>query len=140
MRHRLSLILLVLAGSSLALPAAASPASSAPKITQVQAMRTELGSKLTIRGEGFSSRRLHNTLIFRAPSGQTAFAKPARASAGKLVVRVPYSLASLMSRRDGQSVPTRFKLRVLSGRLGAYTPKRLSPVVVPPGAASPLGG
>jgi hypothetical protein len=142
MSRRLSLSLLVLAVMALLLPAAA-PAqrrANAPAITFVSPMRAQVGDTLVIRGRGFSPRRSRNTVIFRAPSGRTAFAKPRRASRSRLVVRIPGAVARLMSRRNGQPVPTRFRLRILTRRFGRYTIRRLSPVIVPVGFSDALGG
>jgi hypothetical protein len=141
MPRKLILALLALSAVALLAPAAAPAAArTAPKITFVSPMRLKVGDLLVIRGRGFSPRRTRNTVIFRSPNGRTAFAKPRRASRRKLVVRVPGSVARLMSRRNGRPVPTRFKLRVLTGRFGQFTVRRLSPVVLPVGFSDQLGG
>jgi hypothetical protein len=142
------LIALTLALSTLGLLALAPAAGAAkkrkaPAVTKVAPMRVAVGAKLTIRGKRFSARRKRNTVIFRAPSGRTAFAKPRRAGSRKLVLRVPVAVARLLRRRNGRMLPTRFKLRVLTRRkFGRFTRKRLSPVVVPVrgGAGGGSGG
>jgi hypothetical protein len=143
MSRRLQVCLLALAALALLAPAGASAAKrsrKSPVITFVSPMRVKVGDTLNIRGRGFSSRVSRNTVIFMAPNGRTAFAKPRRASSRRLVVRVPGSVARLMSRRNGQQVPTRFKLRVLSGRFGRFTVRRLSPVILPVGFSDSIGG
>lgn len=143
MRRRLTLMMFAIAALVLAVPSAAPAArpKKAPKISFVSPMRAQVGTTMTIRGSGFSAARSRNTVVFRGPNGRTAFAKPRRASRRKLVIRVPGPVARLMSRRaDGRQVPTRFKLRVLSGRFGKYTARRLSPVILPVGFSSELGG
>jgi hypothetical protein len=141
MSRRFSLLLLALAALALLAPAPAPAAKRrAPVITFVSPMRVKVGDTLTIRGRNFSSRRSRNTVIFLAPNGRTAFAKPRGASSRKLVVRVPGAVARLMSRRDGRSVPTRFKLRVLTSRFGRFTVRRLSPVILPVGFSDAIGG
>lgn len=138
---RLRRAALCLALASLA-PLASVPAASAatsptvkkrPTITRVTPMRVKVGAVMTIRGRNFSSRRTRNTVIFRAPDGRSAFVKPRRATSRKLVIVVPAAAGRIL----GDKV-TRFKLRVLAGRFGAFTPKRLSPVLVPSGARSTL--
>ena len=103
-----------------------SAAASAPTITRVTPMRVRVGAVLTIRGRNFKSVRAKNTVIFRAPDGRTAFAKPRRASRTRLVVAVPPAVARLVTLGKA----TRFKLRVLAGKFSRYTSRRLSPVVV----------
>jgi hypothetical protein len=100
-------------------------------ITRVTPMRVGVGALLTIGGRNFKSTRSKNTVIFRGPDGRTAFAKPRRASERKLVVAVPAAVARLVATEAGAPKPTRFKLRVLAGKLTKYTSRRLSPVVVP---------
>ena len=141
MSRRLPFFLLALAALALLAPAAAPAAKRrAPVITFVSPMRVQVGDTMTIRGRGFSARPSRNTVIFMAPSGRTAFAKPRRASSRRLVVRVPGAVARLMSRRNGRPVPTRFRLRVLTRRFGRFTVRRLSPVVLPVGFSDRIGG
>jgi hypothetical protein len=105
-----------------------------PQITRVSPMRISVGKVLTVRGRHFRSTRKGNTIIFRANNGRTAFAKPLRASRTKLVVRVPVSVARLLTVKNSNQRPTRIKLRVLAGKFSAYTSRRLSPVITGVGA------
>jgi hypothetical protein len=107
-----------------------------PKITRVTPMRVEVGETLTIHGRRFKPQKRRNTVIFKGAAGRTAFAKPRRASRRKLVVKIPASVARLLMVRDGGPRPTRLKLRVLAGKFSAFTPRRLSPVVLGPDGAS----
>lgn len=124
----LSLVLALLG----ALPAQAAkrPAST---INLVSPMRVVVGKTVVIRGTNFSTDRRGNTVIFQAPNGRSAFAKPSRAAARKLVVRVPGSVERLLVNRDSKGVgsPTRLKVRVLvKRRYGKLSVRRNSPVVV----------
>lgn len=145
--RRLTTLLLTVAAALLALAPLAAPAAAAkrakgpePKITRVTPMRIEVGETLVIRGKSFKSKPRRNTVIFQGPSGRTAFAKPRRASRGKLVVKVPASVARLLVVAGGKQRPTRLKLRVLAGRFSAFTPRRLSPVVLGLSADGPGAG
>ncbi len=143
-RRPITLLALAALAASAAVPASA-PAdaeaakakskSKRPSITRVTPMRVRVGATMTIRGRNFSSRRKRNTVIFRSPSGRSAFAKPTRASRKKLVVKVPAAAAKLLSNK-----PTRFKLRVLAGKFSSFTSRRLSPVLVPSNSGSKVGG
>ena len=100
----------LLAAALMALPAGASAAkkkakASTPKITRVTPMRLGVGQTLTIRGTNFKAKRNKNTVIFRAPNGRTAFAKPRRASRRKLVVVVPASVARLLTVKASRQRP-----------------------------------
>ena len=78
-----------------------SAAASTPTITRVTPMRVRVGALLTIRGRNFKATRTKNTVIFRAPDGRTAFAKPRRASRTRLVVAVPPAVARLVKLGKG---------------------------------------
>jgi hypothetical protein len=138
---------LVVVATALAIGPATAPAVAAkrpqaakPKVTRVTPMRLEVGETLTIRGRNFKPRKQRNTVIFRGPGGRTAFAKPRRASRRTLVVKVPDSVARLLVVNAGKQQPTRLKLRVLAGRFSAFTPRRLSPVLLGLGASGPGDG
>jgi hypothetical protein len=143
MRRLLLTLLLALAATALgsALPAFAAPKKAArtPVITKVAPMRVGVGGKLTISGRNFKTKRAANTVIFRAPGGRSAFAKPRRATSTRLVVLVPGAVRRLLSGSAGSPRPTRFKLRVLAGKFSRYTARRLSPVVTAGGAGGPGG-
>src|SRR3954471_1498795 len=134
MRTRPTVLLLCLAAIlALAIPATAPAAkrSKKPTITRVTPMRLQAGTTVTIRGRYFNARRNRTTVIFRAPSGRSAFVKPSSVSPKKIVLLVPASVTRIVGTR-----PTRVKLRVLAGKFGPFTSRRLSPVVVPPNTGS----
>ena len=140
MRRLLTICLLALAALLAVVPAALAAKGPAPTITRVQPMRVSVGNLLTITGSHFNARRLRNTIIFRGPDGRTAFAKPHRATARKLVVRVPAAVARLLSVANSKQRPTRMKLRVLSGQFSKFTSRRLSPVITAIGDGDGGGG
>src|SRR5215210_6458833 len=135
--------LTLIAAALLVMPATAGAQTSkapAPQITRVQPMRISVGGTLTITGRNFKPKRGKNTVIFRAGSGRTAFAKPVRATRRKLVLRVPAAVARLLNVRDSRQRPTRLALRVLAGSFSKFTPRRLSPVVTGVGGTDGPGG
>ena len=147
MRRSILNCLVLASAAVLLIPAAASAApakkgakASAPTITRVTPMRLRVGAALTIRGRNFKPARAKNTVIFRSPDGRSAFAKPRRATRTRLVVLVPAAVARLVTRSAGAPRPTRFKLRVLAGTFSKFTPRRLSPVVVPASSGPGPGG
>jgi hypothetical protein len=134
MRRLFTICLLALSATALLVSAPASSTAgsekaSKPSITRVLPMRVGVGGTLTITGENFKSARSANTVIFRASNGRSAFAKPRRASRGKLKVVVPGSVSRLLAGTLSKPKPTRLKLRVLAGEFSSFTPRRLSPVV-----------
>jgi hypothetical protein len=140
MRRPLTICLLALSAALVAAPAALAATAPTPSITRVQPMRVSVGNLLTIRGNHFKAQRTRNTIIFRAPNGRTAFAKPRSATTRKLVLRVPASVARLLNVSGSRQRPTRLRLRVLSGKFSKFTPRRLSPVVTGVGDGDGTGG
>ncbi len=138
----LTVIAVVVAIGPATAPASAAKRAKAvkPTITRVTPMRLEVGQTLTIRGRNFKAKKSRNTVVFKGPGGRTAFAKPRSASSRKLVVKVPAGVARLLTVKDGKQRPTRLRLRVLAGSFSAFTPRRLSPVLLTVGANTPGGG
>jgi hypothetical protein len=144
MRRLFIICLLALSATALVVSVPAAPAAkkkaSTPSITRVMPMRISVGARLTILGKNFKADRKANTVIFRAPNGRSAFAKPRRASRKKLVVVVPGSVTRLLGGSVSSPKPTRLKLRVLAGKFSAFTTRRLSPVVTGFGSGDGPGG
>jgi hypothetical protein len=134
--------LTLVAAALLIVPSTAGAAKKGPtpSISRVTPMRVQVGSLLTIRGSHFKASRKANTVIFRGPSGRTVFVKPRRAGRTKLVVRIPASVARLLTVKNSRQRPTRLKLRVLAGRFSKFTSRRLSPVVLGTSSTGPGGG
>jgi hypothetical protein len=133
--------LLVLICAALAVvPATAGAAgrTTTPKVKSVSPMKLKIGDRLTIKGSGFLKGKNRNTVVFKAAGQRAVFVKAQSASSTKLVVKVPAKLVSFLKVRSGQSVATRFQLRVLARKLSkAYTPAKGSPVIAPATARTP---
>ena len=134
MRRLFTICLLILSATAMLVSApvasgATGAKASKPSITRVLPMRVSVGGTLTITGKNFKSTRVANTVIFRASSGRSAFAKPLRVSRGNMTVVVPGAASRLLAGTASKPKPTRLKLRVLAGKFSAFTTRRLSPVV-----------
>jgi hypothetical protein len=137
--------LLLLACALLAvLPASAMAASSGgtyPLIKKVSPLKLGVGEKLTIRGTGFRAGKAANSVVFKRDGKPSVFVKSGLSTKKKLYVTVPDKLAAFLAARGGSAVPTRFRLRVLAGRLSThFTSTKLSPLVRPKaGTPTPAG-
>jgi len=142
MRRLITICLLALSATAMLVtaPVASGAKRKKPSITRVTPMRISVGGTLTIRGKNFKPQRSRNTVIFRAPSGRSAFVKPRRASRGKLVVVIPAAVSRLLRGELSRPRPTRLKLRVLAGSFSKFTSRRLSPVVTGFGQGDGPGG
>src|SRR3954471_11363032 len=131
MRLPVSRILLFVCALLAVVPATAR-AAAAPKVTSVAPLTLKVGDTMTIRGKGFLAGKNRNTVIFKATGTRAVFAKAQTATATKIVVKVPAKLLSFLKVHNGQSVATRFQIRVLAKRLSpTYTPTGKSPVIAP---------
>lgn len=121
--------------------AAQSRKAPSPAIHAVAPLKTAaVGQELTIRGRNFLRGSRRNTVYFKAPTGAPVAIKARHATPTTITVVVPRGVTRRMIARGGVARPTRFRLRIRSGRLaGRYTPKRLSPTIAPP-ASSAAGG
>jgi hypothetical protein len=144
MRPTVSRILLLVCALLAVIPATAGAATT-PKVTSVAPLKLKIGERLTIRGNGFLPGKNRNTVVFKATGARAVFAKAQTATKTKLVVKVPAKLLSFLKVRSGQSVATRFRIRVLARKLSpSYTPVAGSPVIAPatatPVATTPSTG
>src|SRR3954451_19625521 len=144
MRLPVSRILLFV-GALLAVVPATASAAAAPKVTSVAPLALKVGDTMTVRGKDFLAGKNRDTVIFKATGTRAVFAKAETATKTKIVVKVPAKLLSFLQVRSGQSVATRFQIRVLAKRLSpSYTPAGKSPVIAPaataPAAPAPVAG
>src|SRR3954454_5051873 len=131
MRTTVFRILLLVCALFAVVPATAGAATT-PKVTSVAPLKLKIGDRLTIRGKGFLAGKNRNTVLFKATGSRAVFVKAETATTTKLVVKVPAKLLTFLKVKSGQSVATKFQLRVLAKRLSpAYTPAKGSPTIAP---------
>jgi hypothetical protein len=118
---------------ALLVPATAGAATKhTPTITQVTPKSVTVGGTMTIKGKYFNRGKGKNSVLFRRDNGKQLFVKADVSTTRKLLVVIPKSLEKYMSIKNGSPQLTRFRLRVLSSRLGKkFTSTRLSPLVGP---------
>ncbi len=135
--------------AAIALPAGADAAqrpvpAPIPTVTAVAPLKLGIGDLLTIRGTGFRTGRLKNTVVFRRDGQRAVFVRADVATTTRIRVRVPAKLEQFLATGKGAPIPTRFRVRVLARRFAQrFTPDRLSPQIglanraTPPGAGNP---
>ena len=103
-----------------------------PVITAVAPMDVAVGEWLVLRGRHFVRGAKKNTVVFKRAGARAVFAKAEYGTAKLLKIQVPAALQAVMTPKDGNPSPTRFRVRVLARKFGrAFTATRLSPVVSP---------
>jgi hypothetical protein len=112
-----------------------------PVVTRVAPMQVAIGQQLEIRGRNFRRGRNRNTVVFKRSGGKAYFVKAKIGTKKLLRLTVPTKLNSALATRAGAPIPTRFRLRVLSGKFGKrFTKLSRSPIVgpeLPPTPATP---
>src|SRR4051794_26653003 len=117
---------------ALVVPATAGAATKAPVIRSVTPKTATVGAKLTITGKYFRRGKGKNSVLFRSDRGKTLFVKADVSTAKKLKVVVPKKLEKYMLVTNGAPSPTRFRLKVLTRKLGkTFTSLNGSPVISP---------
>src|SRR3954464_15631324 len=113
---------------ALVVPATAGAATKAPVIRKVTPKTANVGNKLTITGKNFRRGKAKNSVLFRSDHGKTLFVKADVSTAKKLKLVVPKKLEKYMLVTNGSPSPTRFRLKVLTSKLGkAFTAVKRSP-------------
>src|SRR4051794_968950 len=126
---------------ALVVPATAGAATKKPVISKVTPTTANVGTKLTITGKNFRRGKSKNSVLFRSDHGKTLFVKADVSTAKKLTVVVPKTLEKYMLVTGGKPGPTRFRLKVLTTKLGkAFTAINRSPIIGPEPPDGGAGG
>jgi hypothetical protein len=113
--------------------AAKAASTSNPVVTGVRPHKVAIGELLTLNGRGFLPGRLRNTVVFQRDDSEPVFVRADNASSTKISLVVPDKLLPFLTQHGDTPKMTRFKLRVLSRRLGrSFTSDKLSPRIGPP--------
>ena len=124
--------LLVPAAAGAATAQSSAKKAKSPSITRVSPMNTTIGQTMTIKGRYFVRGRNKNSVVFKRDGGKAVFIKADVATAKLIKVKLTAKLTGSLATRNGAAVPTRFRVRVLSKKLGKrFTAARRSPVIGP---------
>lgn len=128
----------------LALPAGAGAYTeglAVPTVSAIKPERVGVGDIMDLEGANFVPGRWRNQVIFSRPGIRPVFVLADVANERLIRLRVPAKLLAYLNRENGQPVPTRFRLSILSRRLNPrFTPLLESPVIGPPGSGTPVAG
>jgi hypothetical protein len=125
---------------ALLVPATAGAAAKSPTISKVAPDSANVGDTLTIYGKNFRRGKNKNTVLFKRDGGKALFVKAGLSTARQMTIAIPKNLEKYMSATSGIPVATRFRLRVLTTRLGkSFTATSKSPLIGPEPVA-PTGG
>jgi hypothetical protein len=139
----LRFLTLALVGAAVLAPTAANAATKKkpvyPTVSSISPRKLTIGQKLTITGAHFRAGKAKSSVVFFHTGKPVVFVKADTATTTKLVVTVPASVASLLAERNGSSVATQLRLRVVGTKMGAsWTKNSRSPIVSPKPAVAPV--
>jgi IPT/TIG domain len=127
--------------AALLVPAAAGTAAAkskhkkppAPTISSISPRSLAIGESLTIRGHHFRRGRNKNTVAFKRKGAAVIFVKAAKGTTRMLKLTLPARLEKVLLVRNGETVPTKLSLRILSARFGKrFSAGKTAPMVFPP--------
>src|SRR3954451_21099948 len=137
MSRRTLLALLALASSLMAgAPAWAKSSkahkTSSPTIKSIHPLTANIGQKLTIRGSGFVRGKKKNTVVFMGAGKRVVWVKADSASTKTITVKLPDTLAAILTNSAGSLVATKLQVRVISKKSArAFTKLSKSPKIGP---------
>ena len=103
-----------------------------PVVTSVRPMTVEIGQTLEIRGKYFIRGRYKNSVVFKRDGGRAVFVKAKVGTTKLLRVTVPKKLEKEFTKVGTAVVPTRFRVRILTKKLGKkFTKLTRSPLIAP---------
>jgi hypothetical protein len=124
--------------------------SHLPVVTRVTPMHLAIGETLEIRGHYFLRGRNKNTVVFKRTGGRAVFVKALIGTTKLLRVTVPAKLAPELKKGAFGAVATRFRIRILTKKLGkrfttasrspliSAAPAAPAPAPAPPALSAPL--
>ncbi len=124
----------------LAAPAAAALAAGdpLPTIRSVKPASLGIGDVLTISGSNFRPGRGKNIVVFKRDGSRAVFVRAAEATQTEIKVKVPAKLAPFLPHSKGVTRSARFRVRVLTTRLGIrFTGLAASPRILPGSTTTP---
>jgi hypothetical protein len=128
------------AGASVHAHASKKKKAKAPVVTSVRPMTLSIGQTLEVRGKYFIRGRNRNSVVFKRDGGKAVFVKAKVGTTKLLRVTVPAKLEKEFKKIGTTTVPTRFRIRVLSKKFGKkFTAITRSPLIALPSAAPPPG-
>jgi hypothetical protein len=134
---------LVLVGAAVLAPTAAHAATKSkpvfPTVSSISPRKLTIGQKLTVTGTHFRAGKAKSSVVFFHTGKPVVFVKAEIATTTKLIVTVPATVAGLLAQRNGASIATQLRLRVVGTKMGAsWTKNSRSPIVSPTPAAKTL--
>jgi hypothetical protein len=111
-----------------------------PVVTRVSPMSVQIGQTLEIKGKYFIRGRYRNTVVFKRSGGRAVFVKAKVGTTKLLRVTVPKKLEKEFTKVGTSIVPTRFRIRILTKKLGKrFTKLTRSPLIAQKSAPPPPG-
>lgn len=106
-----------------------------PTVTKVSPLKLGIGDTITIRGKGYKKGKRKTTIVFKREGGRSVFVKADSATTTRLTAILPAKLLPYLKQKAGKAQATRFRIRVLSTRLGRkWTTVKGSPLIAPTAA------
>jgi hypothetical protein len=122
-------------------PAAAHAATKKavyPTVSSISPRKVSIGQKLTVKGTHFRAGKGKTTVVFYRSGKSPVFVKSDTATSSKLVVTLPDKVVNLLAERNGVTVATQLRLRVVAAKMGkSWTKNSRSPIVSPKAAPAP---
>jgi hypothetical protein len=132
MSRRTLLALLALAAYLMAVSPAWAKKSSAPTVKSIHPLNARIGQKLTIRGTGFVRGKKKNTVVFMGAGKRVVWVKADTATTKTITVKLPDTLAALLTNQGGALVATKLQVRVIAKKSArSFTKLSKSPKVSP---------
>jgi hypothetical protein len=142
-RQQLRRVAISAALGALLVPATAGAATTtkSPTVTKVTPKAANVGDTLTITGKHFRRGKGKNTVLLKRDGGKAMFVKAGVSTAKKLTLAIPKNLEKFMVVKNGQAAATRFRVRILTTKLGKkFTAVSKSPLIGPEKPPPPAAG
>lgn len=123
---------LVIALLALTAAPAAQAATPTPVVKSVSPLRASIGEVMTITGRYFNPGEAQNTVVFINSAGKLAYVRADNATEDSMSLRLPSKLSRLLTVSGGTKVATKFRIKVISSKMGRIASGALAKPTIGP--------
>ena len=131
MRRTRAIPLLCLVGLVAAAPVADAKKPPRPKVKSVTPLAVSVGEVMTIEGRNFTAGHGENMVVLMRGK-RVRYVRSENSTTDTITIVIPGKIERLLKKVDGARVPTRFRVKVITNRMGRPSRRRLAKPTIGP--------
>lgn len=132
MRHAHALLMLSLLGVLACVPAAEAKRAKRPVVKSVTPLRASVGEVMTVQGRRFIPGYGENVVVLISKDKRVRYVRSENSTNRTITIRVPDKVERLLDRVNGERVATRFRVKVITKRMGRPSKRAVAKPTIGP--------